>query len=98
MNRVRRKQILKEEFAAMQGRTPSLSPCGSKGLRFVLTEDGDFTLKLSEKGKKRRRRRGRKPHSKPKGQGNEAAGRKKRRRDKFDARWSSATSSEEESD
>merc|ERR1712237_303788 len=95
LSRVRRKQLLKEEFSEMQGRTPSLSPCGSKGLRFVLTSDGDFTLKLSEKGKKRRKRRGRKVHSKPKGQGIELARRSKRRRDKFDPRWSTPSSSEE---
>ena len=98
MSMLRRRQYLREEYATMQGRLPSLSPCGSKGLRFELSEDGDFIFKLSDKSPKKRRRRGRKPKTKGKGHANESAGRKKRRRNKFDARWSTASSSEEETD
>ena len=61
----------------------------------MLTADGDFTLKLSDKGKKRRKRRGRQVYTKPKGQGIEKAMQSKRRRDKFNPRWTSPSSSEE---
>ena len=97
MSMLRRRQYLREEYASMQGRLPSLSPCDTKGLRFELTEDGDFVFKLSDKGPKKRRRRGRKTKAKNKSYNNESAGRKKRRRNKFDARYSTATSTEEDS-
>ena len=98
MNMLRRRQHLREEYASMQGRLPSLSPCGAKGLRFKLTEDGDFVCKLSDKGPRKRRRRGKKTKAKNKSFNNESAGRKKRRRDKFDVRYSTGTSTEEDAD
>ena len=79
----------------MQGHPPSLLPCDTKALRFDLTADGDFVFKLHDKGPKKQRKRGRKPRVKNKSGHNDSAIRKKRRRDKFSARYSSASSSED---